>query len=45
MEIASELNSSENQNPIFRIARQMLKERQDVTGFSCLKNSSGKVVK
>jgi len=28
MEIVSELNSSENQTPIFRIARQMLKERQ-----------------
>ena len=31
-EIASDLNNSENQNKTFRIAKQMVKERQDVTG-------------
>ena len=43
-EIASDLDNSENENSIFQIARKMVKERQDVTGFRCLKNARSKVV-
>jgi len=41
---ATDLNNYENQNQIFRIARQIVKERHDVTGLSCLKDATGKVV-
>ena len=43
-EIAGDLNSTENHNQIFLIARQMIKEWQDITGFSCLKDASGNIV-
>jgi len=36
-ECASNLNDPEQQNEIFRIAKQMVKERQDITGSNCLK--------
>jgi len=43
-EIACDPNNSGNQNKIFRIAREMVKERQDVTGSNCLKDASGRMV-
>jgi len=42
-ECASDLNDSNPQKEIFRIAKQMVKERQDITGSNCLKDVSGKV--
>jgi len=42
-ECASGLNDPEHQNAIFRMANQMVKERQDITGSNCLKGVSGKV--
>jgi len=41
---ASDLNDRNQQNEIFRIAKQMVKERQDITGSNCLKGVSGKVI-
>ena len=35
------LNDSECQNEIFRRAKQMVKERQDITGLNCIKGASG----
>ena len=32
------------QNEIFRRAKQMVKERQDITGLNCIKGASGKVM-
>jgi len=43
-ECASDLNDPEHQNEIFRMAKQMVKERQDMKGSSCLKGVSGKVI-
>jgi len=43
-ECASNLNDTKFQNEIFRIAKQMAKERQDMTGSNCLKGVSGKVI-
>ena len=43
-ECANDLNDSECQNEIFRMAKQMVKERQDVTGLNCIKGASGKVI-
>jgi len=43
-ECASGLNDPEHQNAIFRMANQMVKERQDITGSNCLKGASGKVI-
>ena len=37
-------NDSECQNEIFRRAKQMVKERQDITGLNCIKGASGKVI-
>jgi len=38
-------NDSECQNEIFRMAKQMVKERQDITGLNCIKvGASGKVI-
>ena len=34
---ASDLNDPEHQNEIFRMAKQMVKERQDITRSNCLK--------
>ena len=39
-----DLNDSEHQNEIFRMAKQIVKERQDITGSNCLKEVSGKVI-
>ena len=41
---ANDLNDSECQNEIFRMAKQMVKERQDTTGLNCIKGASGKVI-
>jgi len=41
---ATDLNDSEHQNEISRMAKQMVKERQDITGSNCLKGVSGKVI-
>ena len=35
---------TECQNEIFRMAKQMVKERQDITGLNCIKGASGKVI-
>jgi len=43
-ECASDLNDPEHQNEIFRLAKQTVKERQDITGSNCLKGASGKVI-
>ena len=43
-EWANDLNDSECQNGIFRMAKQMVKERQDITGLNCIKGASGKVI-
>ena len=43
-ECASDLNDPEHQNEIFQMAKQMVKERQDITGSNCLKGVSGKVI-
>ena len=43
-EWANDLNDSECQNEIFRMAKQMVKERQDITGLNCIKGASGKVI-
>ena len=42
-ECASDLNDSNHQNEIFQIAKQMVKERQDIMGSNCLKGVLGKV--
>jgi len=39
-ECANDLNDSERQNEIFRMAKQMVKERQDITGLNCIKRAS-----
>ena len=44
MEWANDLNDSECQNEIFRRAKQMVKERQDITGLNCIKGASAKVI-
>ena len=43
-EFASELESEEGKKNVFRIAKQMSEERQDVVGVNCLKDSTGKIV-
>jgi len=43
-ECTSDLNDPEHQNEIFRMAKQMAKERQDITGSNCPKAVSGKVI-
>jgi len=43
-ECSSELNEPNHQNEIFRIAKQMVKERQDIMGSNYLKGVSGKVI-
>ena len=39
-----DLNDPNHQNEIFRRAKQMAKERQDLTESNCLKGVSGKVI-
>jgi len=41
-EYTNDLNDS-CKNKIFRMARQVVKERQDITGSNCIKGASGKV--
>ena len=36
-ECADDLNNSECHNETFRMAKQMVKERQDITGLNCIK--------
>ena len=43
-ECANDLNDCECQNEIFRMAKQIIKERQDITGLNCIKGASGKVI-
>ena len=43
-ECANDLNDSECQNEMFRMTKQMVKERQDITGLNCIKGASGKVM-
>jgi len=43
-ECASDLNDPEHQNEIFRLTKQMVKERQDIAGSNCLKRVSGEVI-
>ena len=38
-EWANDLNDSECQNEIFRMAKQMVRERQDITGLNCIKGA------
>ena len=40
----NDLNDTECQNEIFRRAKQMVKERQDITGLNCIKGASGKEI-
>jgi len=42
-ECGNDLNDSECQNEIFGMAKQMVKERQDITGLNSIKGASGKV--
>ena len=37
-------NHSECHNEIFQMAKQMVKEKQDITGLNCIKGASGKVI-
>jgi len=41
-ERANDLNDSEHQNEISPVAKQVVKESQDITGSKCLKGVSGK---
>ena len=43
-ECTSHLNDPEHQNEIFLMAKQMVKERQDITGSNCLNGVSGTVI-
>ena len=43
-ECANSINNSKCQIEIFRMAKQMVKERQDITGLICIKGASGKVI-
>jgi len=43
-EWANDLNDSECQNEFFSMAKQMVKEGQDITGLNCIKGASGKVI-
>jgi len=43
-ECASDLNDPNHQNENFRITKQTVKERQDITKSNCLKGVLGKVI-
>ena len=43
-ECAGNLDDSEHQNETFRMAKQMVRERQNITGSNCLKGVSGTVI-
>ena len=38
------LNTGEGQKSVFKIAKQMANERQDVVGVKCLKDENGRIV-
>ena len=38
-ECTNDLNDSECQSEIFRMAKQMVKERQDIAGLNCIKGA------
>ena len=38
------LNTEEGQKSVFKIAKQMANERQDVVGVKCLKDENGRIV-
>ena len=40
----NDLNDPECHNKIFRMAKQMVKEREDITRLNCIKGASGKVI-
>ena len=40
----NEFDTEEGERNVFRIAKQMAKERQDVVGGSCLENDQGEIV-
>ena len=42
--VGEKLNTEEGQRPVFKIAKQMAKERQDVVGVNCMKDESGNIV-
>ena len=42
-ECASDLNDPNQQNEISRMAKQIVKKRQDMMGSNCLKGASGRV--
>ena len=44
-EFAEELNSDQGRKNVFRIARQMTRERQDIVSVKCVKNAKGEVMK
>ena len=44
VELVSELDSEEGKRNVFRIAKQMAKERQDVVGGNCLNDNRGRLV-
>jgi len=43
-ECASDSSDPEHQNQIFQMAKQVVKETQDITGSKCLKGVSAKVI-
>lgn len=43
-EIVADMKLEEHPSQIFKVAKQMVKERQDITGVNCLKDSEGKLV-
>mgnify|MGYP007071599789 CR=1 FL=1 len=42
--LGEKLNTEEGQRSVFKIAKQMAKERQDVVGVNCVKDESGNIV-
>jgi hypothetical protein len=44
VEFVSELDSEEGRRNVFRIAKQMIKERQEVVGGSCVNDDQGRLV-
>ena len=43
-EFAAKLDTEEGRKVVFKIAKQIAKEQQDVTGVKCLKNEQGEVL-
>ena len=42
--LGEKLNTEDGQKSVFKIAKQMVKERQDMVGVNCLKVESGNIV-